>query len=272
MSSEREKADPAPGPRGGTLLADLSTGFMFLTRLPVPGDGSRPLPHACRSFPVVGAAIGLAGGLVFLAAVQIGLTSWIAAFLSLAATAGLTGALHEDGLSDALDGLWGGHTPERRLEIMRDSRIGGYGAVGLVISLGLRASALAALGDPQLVLGALVAAHSLARANMVWFMRGLTPAGKSGLAASVGRPTSQATATALALGAAIALPATTPFASPVVLIPTLAVGLAAGWLFMTIAKSKLGGYNGDCLGAGEQISEVVILLALVSVLTQAGGA
>ncbi|WP_338320010.1 adenosylcobinamide-GDP ribazoletransferase, partial [Bradyrhizobium ottawaense] len=110
------------------------------------------------------------------------------------------GALHEDGLADTADGLGGGRTRERKLEIMRDSRIGTYGVCALILSFGLRWSALAAIADPLLVAFALCAAHAAARAGVPAFMSLVPPARPDGLSASAGSPPGRSVAIAFALG------------------------------------------------------------------------
>lgn len=271
MTSESEKNDAGLVPVAGFRpLADLSTGFMFLTRLPIPGDGSRPLSAAAWTFPVVGAFVGALGGLVYWAALWLGLTPLIAALLAVATTAAVTGALHEDGLSDAADGLWGGHNPEKRLEIMRDSRIGGFGALALVISVGLRVSALATLRFPDGVLVFLIAAHALSRGNLVLFMSGMRLAGKSGLAATAGRPGLLVTGIAFALGLGIAFAMTGLYLTPMGVATVCGISLALSWLFMAVVRVKLGGYNGDSLGAAQQIGEIVLLLAILGWINNMG--
>src|ERR1700735_436557 len=159
----------------------LVVGFIFLTRLRLPALSAWPADAVARAawaFPVVGAAVGVLGGGVALIASRLGLPIPAASLLGLGATILATGALHEDGLADSADGLGGGQTRERKLEIMRDSRIGSYGAIALFISLGLRWAAVAALlgGAAGAVLGALVAAHALSRAGLPVIMFYLEPA------------------------------------------------------------------------------------------------
>src|SRR6478752_3033466 len=146
-------------------LDDLRTAVAFLTRLPMPHpEGAMPanFVRARRMFPLVGAGIGGAVGLLCLGMRVIGLPDLAAAALALGASAILTGALHEDGLADVADGFGGGRTLESKLEIMRDSRLGTYGAMVLLVSFAAKLSALAAIPDGYVV-PALMAAHALAR-------------------------------------------------------------------------------------------------------------
>src|ERR1043166_4205407 len=146
-------------------LDELRTAAAFLTRLPMPHpDGPRPanFVRAQRMFPVVGALIGIAVGALFLGMLGIGIPALAAAALALGASALLTGALHEDGLADVADGFGGGRDRDAKLEIMRDSRLGTYGALILMVSFVAKLAALATL-PAALVVPALAAAHALGR-------------------------------------------------------------------------------------------------------------
>ena len=176
--------------------------------------------------------------------------------MALATTLAVTSCLHEDGLADTADGFGAGATQARKLEIMRDSRIGVYGGCALIMSLLIRWSALATLADPAGVTAALIAAHVFARATLPAFMRLVPQARADGLSAAAGTP-SRATATVaaclglLALGLALgAVPA---------MIGLLLAGLASalmGWLCVR----QIGGQTGDVLGALEQVNEISVLL------------
>lgn len=161
------------------VVADLRIAASFVTILPVAsskpaGDGA--IARATWALPVAGLLVGLAGALVYKISIRFGLTPGPAALLVLATTALITGALHEDGLADTADGLGGGRTRERKLEIMRDSRIGTYGVCALILSFGLRWSALAAIANPWAVMLALCAAHAASRAGVPAFMSLVPPA------------------------------------------------------------------------------------------------
>ncbi|RED47665.1 adenosylcobinamide-GDP ribazoletransferase [Aestuariispira insulae] len=271
MTSESENTskgaippESVPEVTGFAPLTDLNIGLMFLTRLPTAPWRNRPLARAAWCFPLIGTLVGLLGGLIYWGALLLLPSGWIAALLAIAATAIVTGALHEDGFSDAFDGLWGGHEPARRLEIMRDSNIGGYGALALMINVGLRASALVFLFDPKLVLLAMVAAHALSRAQVVWCMNVMPLAGKPGLAARAGRPNSKVTLIALVLGLGMAIWILHLLLEPILILAVCGSSLLAGWLFMALVRRKMGGYNGDTLGAAQQITEIALFLALAS--------
>ncbi|MCP3369491.1 adenosylcobinamide-GDP ribazoletransferase, partial [Bradyrhizobium cajani] len=185
------------------ILADLRMAASFVTILPVASskpatDGA--IARATWALPVAGLVVGLAGALVYKVASRFGLTPSLAALLALAATALITGALHEDGLADTADGLGGGRTRERKLEIMRDSRIGTYGVCALILTFGLRWSALATIANPWAVTLALCAAHAAARAGVPAFMSLVPPARPDGLSASAGQPPGRSVAIAFTLG------------------------------------------------------------------------
>ena len=142
---------------------DTRLAAAFLTRLPLAPEGAgsgKALADAARAFPIVGAAVGLAAGAALSVASWLGLHPLACALVGLAVAALVTGALHEDGLADVADGFGGGRTRAAKLKIMRDSRIGAYGVLALVFSVGLRAAALAGLPGPGSAVLALMAAEA----------------------------------------------------------------------------------------------------------------
>src|SRR5258706_9106913 len=169
---------------------DFKTAVEFLTRLPMPPPQG-PMPQnfvrAHRMFPVVGALIGAVVGLICLGLRYVGVPDLAAAALALGSSAILTGALHEDGLADVADGFGGGRDPAAKLEIMRDSRLGTYGALILLVSFAAKLSALAAIPD-TVVVQSLIAAHALARGVLPMMAASLPYARKDGPAANAGRP------------------------------------------------------------------------------------
>lgn len=237
----------------------------FLTRLPVPRL-SRFHPdwttRSARYFPLVGQMVGGFSALVLLAATYLW-DPWIAALMAIATGVLITGGFHEDGLIDTADGLGGGETSERRLEIMKDSRIGTYGALAIVLSLALKVAALAGMPAFKAAV-VLVAAHGLARAAAVVAMR-LTPyavAGRAGKWKPVPRGVSTGEA---ALGVLLA-------AWPFIFLPPLVAlaGVVAGSVLAAAivvqARRLVGGHTGDVLGAVEQLFEVGVLLGAAAVL------
>jgi adenosylcobinamide-GDP ribazoletransferase len=165
--------------------------------------------------------------------------------------------LHEDGLADAADGLGGGRDRDEKLAIMRDSRHGTFGILALVLSVGLRAAALAGIGDPLHAGIALIAAHAASRGALPPVMRLLRPARADGLGATAGRPSRAVAATAAIIGGGIALVTLGPGIGVVALVLTA----AATTLAALLARRQIGGYTGDVLGFCQQLGEIVMLLA-----------
>jgi len=243
--------------------AGFFAGFLavtdFFTRLPADphAAGAWRLADSAWAFPLVGAGIGGIAALALLMAQLIGLGSWPAAIMSVMAGLALTGALHEDGLADTADGFFGGRDREEKLAILRDSRHGTYGVLAIVLSVLLRAAALAGIGDAIHAGLALIAAHAASRAALPMAMRGLPPARPDGLGATAGTPRSLAAIAAALIGGAIALAALGPVRGAVALCLTGGIVFA----MTEVARRQIGGHTGDVLGAFQQIGEIVILLA-----------
>jgi adenosylcobinamide-GDP ribazoletransferase len=230
-----------------------------LTRLPFVHSAQTTgadVARAAWTFPIIGALVGGFGALTYWLAHEAGQHPFVSGVLALAATVLVTGCLHEDGLADMVDGFGGGASAERKLEIMRDSQIGTYGVSALVLSLMLRAGAVASLADPALVTPALIAAHAGARAMLPIFMRLAPRARQDGLAADAGRPPLGSTALAGLLGV-IVLWIGLGFSGA--FIALLLVAAASGFTAW-LCRRQIGGQTGDVLGALEQVCEILILL------------
>lgn len=235
----------------------------FLTRLPVPRDlpfSEARLTEATRFFPLVGALVGAIGAGVLWAAALV-FPMPVAVLLSTVATVAATGAFHEDGLADAADGLGGGLTRARALEIMRDSRIGTYGAVTLGLTLALKVAALSAL--PLAVALPLVAlGHGISRYAPVAVVFAAPYAREEG--AKFVAPTISAGGHAYALVAALGLAAALVWAiGPAALAGLAGAGLLAAGM-ARIYLRKLGGFTGDCLGATQQMAELGLILGVLA--------
>jgi adenosylcobinamide-GDP ribazoletransferase len=246
----------------------LCVALQYFTRLPTPTLRDFDLAwlsQSVRYFPVAGWVIGAIGAIALWVCAQ-ALPMPLAALLALAATVAATGAFHEDGLADTFDAL-GGHVPrERALEIMRDSRIGTYGAAALGIALLLRWQALAAL-PLTAAMAALICAHSVARAGAASLMSSLAYVRLE--ADAKAKPVAQALskgnlfATLLAGGLPVAICIA---AFPQLTIPLCAGAFAVALIRMHCARwfrRRLGGYTGDGLGCCEQLGEIAFLLAAV---------
>lgn len=250
-----------------TELAILLLAAQFLTRLPVPAARlftDARLAATPRYYPLIGLLIGCLAAAIYWAAALV-FPPLLAALLSTAATLLFTGAFHEDGLADTFDGVGGGLTRERALEIMKDSRLGTYGAAALIIALGLKIAALAAL-PLALALTALMAAHGLSRASAVLVIATshyVRFEGKAKPVASALGPAGLAVTllSAAAIIAALAFLAHWPLAA----IAAALTGLALGHIALRFFYApKLGGYTGDALGAVQQASEIGFYLGLLA--------
>lgn len=240
------------------ILRELAGACGLLTRLPVGRWAAGADPARCVwAYPLAGALVGALAAAVYALGRGVGLGAPVAAVWALAALLAVTGALHEDGLADAADALGGGRTVARRLEIMRDSRIGSFGALALVLSTALRLAAVAALA-PGAAAGALIASGALGRAAMLLPLLLLRPARPDGLGTSLARVQGGTAVVGLALGAAVALLVLPErFAVGAVLLAALA-GLGAARL----AGRLLGGYTGDVFGATSVVAECLVLSLL----------
>jgi adenosylcobinamide-GDP ribazoletransferase len=246
-------------------LDDVLAAAAFLTRVPVCDRASPPnLARAYRAFPLLGAAIGAVVGAVDLLLLWIGLPAGAAAALAVGAGAMLTGALHEDGLADLADGFGGGRDKAAKLDVMRDSRLGTFGALALLTSFVAKTGALSTLPRSE-VLVAMIATHALARAPLAVLAAAMPYARADGLAASVGRPDFPIALTACVVAAVIALVAL-PAATAVIAVLVAAVAAA---ILAALAQQQIGGQTGDVLGATEQVCEVAVLLTLAARVVQA---
>jgi len=242
--------------------ADVLAAFRFLTRLPLPDDDETPRgAHIIWAFPIVGIVLGASAGLLAWLLLWLGVPRLGVGVAAIGFLVVITGALHEDGLADCADGFGGGKNKARILEIMRDSRIGTYGALALILVVFARLSGVLALSGWDLVLQ-LAAVGGMSRALMGAVMFALPPARTDGAAASFGRPPAMSAGLGLAIGlvAAIALTGI----SGAVLVGLMAIP-ALG--MMMLAKSRLEGQTGDVLGSTQQLAEAVGLLAAVALLS-----
>ena len=235
----------------------------FFTRLPVPGwvgHSAEALNHSARYFSAVGLLVGGIGALVYLGAAQL----WpqpVAVLLSMAATIYATGAFHEDGLSDTVDGLGGGWEKLRILEIMKDSRVGSYGVVAMVLALLGKFTLLISL-DPALIPFALLAGHAVSRfcstvllATMDYVREDLLSKAKP-LATRLS-PGAMLFALSFVIGSLTLLPLEQMLAGCAL------AALATFWLASKFQR-WLGGYTGDCLGATQQVSEIAFYLGVLA--------
>jgi adenosylcobinamide-GDP ribazoletransferase len=289
MSSETDqKPDSASAPPSGKsrdkvrskmedlalFAADTAACVRFFSRLHLERINSLDDPAAAPDFTRIARAAPVAGAVIALPAAALGLLLAYTALPALAAAVlivGLliatTGGLHEDGLSDVADGFFGGATRQRRLEIMKDSRIGAFGALALILSVALRISLVAALfqrfspADAALLF---LCSEALSRALLVWQWHQLPSARPDGLGARFGKPAHQTVIQALLATLCLLIPA-------IVLLPLsglfLGLVLAIGTAYGTgrMAKAKIGGATGDVLGAVQQLSALGFLTGMLMV-------
>ena len=253
--------EPVPEPPYPPVVAAILAAALFLTRLPIPlGAPLTPslFGRAMGWFPLIGAGLGIVGGLVFGLLCGLGVPSLVAAVLVVALLVVVTGALHEDGLADTADGYGGGHDRDGKLAIMRDSRIGSYGVLALVLAVAVKVAAIAALPSTWMAIKVLAVAGAMSRAAVAAQSHWQPPARTDGLSATLGGPAPGATVLALALALGIGL----------LLIGTKAVlvmiaMVLATWGLIRLAYHHVGGQTGDILGATQQVVEILVLVLLV---------
>lgn len=246
------------------LATDIPASLGILSRIPVEVNqeaGTKRGAASSWAFPIAGAVIGFIAVLAGWVSMLLGVPDIATAAIILATLIMVSGAMHEDGLADTFDGLWGGYTTARRLEIMKDSHIGAYGVLALTVSVITRFGLILALVQ-QGQIWMLIAVATLSRAPMVFIMAKLPPARDFGLSRSVGQPKIE---TAL-LAALIALTIGLAMLGSVILHGILLTGILVGGLAFT-AKRKIGGQTGDILGATQQLSEIAFLAACVSAVS-----
>jgi adenosylcobinamide-GDP ribazoletransferase len=261
---ERAGADTATVARRTRFEAQwryIVAALGYFTRVPIPRAialDAHDLAGASRYFPLIGVLVGAVGALVYLVALSL-FPAGVAVLLSMAATLLLTGALHEDGLADCCDGLGGGMTRDDALRIMRDPRLGAFGAIGLMLSLALKWQTLTAL-PAATAAWAMVGAHAASRALAVTYLATHDYAREQGKAKRVAQPMSKRSlAVALMLGL------------PWLLVPDwragvlgLAVIAALRFLLGRYFARRLGGYTGDCLGFAQQVFELALYLTVLA--------
>ncbi|MGU3493792.1 adenosylcobinamide-GDP ribazoletransferase [Xanthobacteraceae bacterium A53D] len=254
------------------IVEDVGAALRFYSRIPLParaGDESAFAPPDLArigyAIPLAGAALGAIGALILVAAYLAGLPTLVCAALAVTAQVLATGAFHEDGLADTADGFGGGSTIARKLEIMRDSRVGTYGACALVLSLLLRVAliqGLLAIG-PITAAAGLIAAAGISRAAGILLLEFLPHARADGASAAIGQPGPKAAGRAGLVGALLAA---------VVIVPVQGVGPASagiGAVFLALfvmtrlSRRMIGGQTGDVAGAVQQIAEIAFLLAVL---------
>jgi adenosylcobinamide-GDP ribazoletransferase len=256
----------------GSALAerasDLQTALAFATRLPL-ASAAPPimLLRALRVMSLAGAIIGAAAALIYVLASEIGLQPPLAGAAALAFQAWLTRGLHEDGLADFADGIGGGSSRERKLAIMRDSRIGTFGVLALLFVILGKVLALGAAGavSGQLAAGALITAGALSRLAPVLLLHRLPPARLDGRSYEVGCPDKETVteASVYALVAAVLVAMAVRGAGT--LLAALLASAVAYFAVESLSRRHLGGQTGDVAGASQQAVELAVLMAFAAI-------
>jgi len=240
-------------------IGDLRFAFAMLTRLPVSptaasSDDIDPR-GAIWAFPLVGLCLGIISASVYTLCLAAAMPPILAVIFGLMVSVLVTGGFHEDGLADFFDGMGGG-TPQRRLEIMRDSHIGTFGTLALAFALMIKTASLAAIADPARLAQAWILSTVLSRAWVILLPLLLNPARPDGLCTAFAPLQKPLCIITIALGLGMAVGVWPGAAIPLALVAGAAF-LALAWL----ANRLLKGYTGDVMGAGIAISEVAVLAA-----------
>lgn len=268
---------PAAGPgRRAACVREMRLFFIalqFFTRVPIPRwVGYEPawLQQSSRYYPLVGLVVGAVTAAVYASTATV-VPQGVAVVLSVIAGIYLTGAFHEDGFADVCDGFGGGYTPQRVIDIMKDSRVGAYGAIGICLMVLLKCATLASL-PAVAVVPALVLGHPLSRllsAALIWRLDYVKDDGKA-------KPLARHMSTRefLIAGATGGIPlilvTTAGWLAGYAVLTGLAMATLAAWWLSRFFVRRIGGFTGDCLGAVQQLAEVAFYLGVLACM--GGGA
>jgi len=246
------------------IVAETAACLRFYSRLAPHGAAAEEFAFSARAAPLAGAVVGGYGALALVAARAIGLAPLPAAACAIAALVAITGALHEDGLADTADGFGGGATRERKLEIMRDSRLGAFGGAALVLSLVSRVAALAAIGERGwlLAVAALVCVGAVSRTAGLLPLLLSAPARVDGAGAAMARPELAMLRTAALICCSLSLLPIFAGAHPFRVFASLLGAALASAGVARLSVKQIGGFTGDTLGAAQQAAEIGALLIL----------
>ena len=237
--------------------SDVKIALGLLSRIPV-GNQSEKLksrgPNQLWAFPVVGVLLGILACCIAELGIFLNLNNLAIGFLIVASTAITTGAMHFDGLADTLDGIWGGWSISQRLAIMKDSHIGVYGVVGLIVSVGLQAALYGQIIKESV--WPIIGIMAISRAVMVPMLAFLKNPRSEGLSSDVGQPKLQTVFLAMTLGIIASISSGAWIALGGAILAACTVG--------AIARNKIGGQTGDILGATQQTAEVFALICVAT--------
>ena len=271
LREELQLTDVPPGPRpindnnplkaDVRLTDDLLMGLRFYSRLPT-GTAPHVRPSLSRialALPFTSIVIAALPVAVLLGGEWLGMPHLFAATLAVAVMVIVTGAMAEDALADAADGLFGGPSIEERLAIMKDSRHGTYGVCAIVLLLGLRVTAIGSIANPLAAAGVWLAASLMARSGALWLTLALPPARSGGAAATAGQVSRQA----FGIGAVFMVVLSFVLAGFAVGVLGLVVAYGLGalviWGWITVCRRLIGGQTGDLIGALQALIEIAAL-------------
>ena len=281
MQLSEDDSDRGPGPRirqdnfrepppvqpDRDIGGDLVMALRFFSRLPT---GSRPfeppdLSRIAVALPFASVIIAIGPALLLLL-LSLVLPAYFAAALAVGAMLAVTGAMADDALADAADGVIGGATPERRLEIMKDSRHGTYGVAALCLYIVLRVVALGSIAaaSPFAAAAIWIATTALARSGCLWLSLELPNARAGGVSASAGRVGRASFGIGLLFAAIVAFIVAAPFTSVVALVLAFLVAGLISWGWTAVCRRLVGGQTGDLIGALQALIEVGVITVLLA--------
>ncbi len=262
-TSRRTVGNDNQPPEPGQLLRDLIMGWRFFSRLPSGSSEHEPpdLSRMAPMLPIVSLLIGLGPALLVFFLALVGMPLLPATVLGLIALALVTGAMTEDAIADTFDGLWGGHDPARRLDIMRDSRHGTYGVMAIVAYFAMRMSLLAALFVNSAVGGVVlwIAAQILARQVSLWLPCRLNAARADGAGHAAGKLPARSFGLGIAVALVLFAVTAVPMAGIFGTLLALLLAAAMAFIWEQVCTRKVGGYTGDLIGALQALVEILIL-------------
>lgn len=250
-----------------SFLGDVIMGMRFFSVLPT-GSSPHEVPQMNRMVPALGLIsilIGLLPALVFGLSYWLGLPPLLAASFGVATQVFVTGAMGEDALADSFDGVFGGHTPAKRLKIMKDSTHGTYGVLAIVLLIAARLSALGTLAAHS-IMGSLIlwiGAQMIARQSALWLVLVLPPASQNGTAQATGALSNKAFVVGAVICALLVFIFSSLFIGLVGILISLALMIIVVWVWTIICKATVGGYSGDLIGALQSLVEILMLSSFI---------
>jgi adenosylcobinamide-GDP ribazoletransferase len=263
---DRRRQDGLMPEKRASFADDLILALRFYSRLPTGGRPFEPpdLNRIAYALPLAGLVIGIGPVLLAIALHLLHVPGIVAAAVGVAAMIAVTGGMADDAIADAADGLAGGTTPERRLEIMKDSRHGTYGVAALALYIIVRVGSFAEIAAGNVIAAGAIwlAATLIARPAALWLSHALPPARRDGASAGAGRVQARPLVFGAGLSALLALVVAGPFTSLVAIIVALVVAALIAWGWSRLCQRLVGGQTGDLIGAVQALIEVGVLVML----------